>query len=131
MKTYATIHAVATNEKGEYLILQRANNRTNPGSWNVVTGYIHERESAEEAALRELKEETNLEGKIIKTTEPFWRDSNDIRWIMVSSLIQVKNLEQIKIDQVESQSYKWIKSNDSIIKESPGMNLSFTYLGLK
>lgn len=131
MKTYSTVHGVATNGKGEYLILQRGDNRTNPGSWNVVTGYIHERESAEEAALRELKEETNLDGEIVKTAEPFWRDNGDTRWIMVSSLIQVKNVSEMKIDPAESQNYKWIKSNDPIVEESPGMNLSFKYLGLK
>ena len=130
MKTFTTVHAVATNGRGEYLILQRADHRTNPGSWNVVTGYIHERESAEDAALRELKEETNLDGEIIKTTEPFWRDGDDVRWIMVSSLILVKNIDEMKIDPAESQSYKWIKPSDSIIEQSPGMKLSFKYLGL-
>ena len=130
MKTYATVHAVATNGKGEYLILQRADHRTNPGTWNVVTGYLHERESAEDAALRELKEETNLEGEIIKTSEPFWRDNGDTRWIMVSSLIMVKNIDELKIDPAESQNFKWIKADDSLIEESPGMKLSFKYLGL-
>ncbi len=130
MKTYTTVHAVATNGKGEYLILQRADHRTNPGSWNVVTGYLHERESAEDAALRELKEETNLEGDIIKTSEPFWRDNADTRWIMVSSLIRIKNLDQIKIDPNESKGFKWIKPNDPLIEGSPGMKLSFKYLEL-
>lgn len=131
MKTYSTVHAVAINDKGEYLILQRADHRTNPGTWNVVTGYLHERESAEEAALRELKEETNLDGEIIKTSEPFWRDSGDTRWIMVSSLIRVKNIDEIKIDPDESQNYKWIRSNDPILEESLGMKLSFKHLGLR
>ena len=71
MKTFFGIHAVAINEKGEYLLLQRANHRKRPGEWNVVTGHVQDRESAEEAALRELKEETNLEGEILKTAEPF------------------------------------------------------------
>ena len=131
MKTYSTVHVVATDGNDNYLILQRAEGRTNPGIWNVVTGYIKERESAEEAALRELKEETNLEGEIIKTTEPAWNDIGDIRWIIVTSLIKVNNLDQLKIDPGESQNFRWIKSSDPIIETSVGMKLSFTTLGLK
>lgn len=131
MKTFATVHAVVTNGNGEYLILQRADQRTNPGTWNVVTGYLRERESAENAALRELKEETNLDGEIIKTTEPFWRDSGDTRFIMVSSLILVKDISKLRIDPVESQNFRWIKPNDPVVGQSPGMKFSFEYLGLK
>lgn len=130
MKTYATVHAVATDGKGKYLILQRADHRTSPGLWNVITGYIQERESAEDGALRELKEETNLEGEIIKTTEPFWRDGEERRFIMVSSLIKVTNLDDLKIDPEESQDHRWITPDDPIVKTSPGMKLSFEKLGL-
>ena len=88
MKTYVTVHAIAINKKGEALVLQRAKHRSSPDKWNCVTGYIQDRESAEEAALRELKEETNLVGKIIKTTEPFWVDSGKIRLVVITSLIK-------------------------------------------
>src|SRR3990172_9780606 len=109
MKTYITVHAVAVNNTNEYLVLQRANHRSNPGKWNCVTGYVKDREPAEEAALRELKEETNLSGEIIKTTEPFWVDNKRIRWVVISSLIRIKDTSEFKIDESESQSYKWIK----------------------
>jgi len=130
MKTYATTHAVATNSGGKYLILQRAVNRTNPGTWNVITGYIQERESAEDAAIRELKEETNLDGEIIKTSEPFWKDDGEKRWIMVSSLIRVANIDKIKIDPGESQNFRWIDPTDPIVGKSKGIKLSFEELGL-
>ena len=117
MKTYVTVHAVATNDKGEYLILQRAGHRSSPGTWNWVTGYIRDRETAEEAALRELKEETNLEGKIKKTTKPFWIDSDGTRWVVIASLIKVDDISELKIDASESQNYKWIQGNDPIIEK--------------
>jgi 8-oxo-dGTP pyrophosphatase MutT (NUDIX family) len=112
------------------LILQRALHRSSPGKWNHVTGYIQERESAEEAALRELKEETNLEGEIVKTTEPFWVDSGDTRWVVISSLIEVSNEDEIKVDENESQAYEWIDLSDERVSKSNGMRESFKELGL-
>lgn len=130
MKTYITVHALAVDKKGRCLILQRAKNRTSPGKWNCVTGYIQDRESAEEAALRELKEETNLTGKIIKTTKPFWLDGNKIRWVVISSLIKVENTSNLKIDKYESQNYRWISTNDKIIEKSRGLKDTLKNLGI-
>ena len=36
------------------------------GKWNLPAGFMENNESAENGALRELKEETGLEGKILK-----------------------------------------------------------------
>ena len=95
MKTYMTVHVIAMKD-GKFLLLQRAKHRTNPGTWNVVTGHVREKESAEDAALRELKEETNLEGKLVKTGEPFWVDQGDIRWIVVPSLINTDDISHLR-----------------------------------
>ncbi|OGM11330.1 hypothetical protein A2Z22_05080 [Candidatus Woesebacteria bacterium RBG_16_34_12] len=130
MKTYITVHAIATNNKSEYLVLQRANNRTSPAKWNCVTGYIKDRESAEEAALRELKEETNLTGEIIKTTEPFWIDDKEVRWLVVTSLIKVEDASELQINEHESQNYKWIKASDPIVDQSKGLKTSLSKLGI-
>jgi len=130
MKTYSTIHAVAQNRDGKYLILQRANHRNDPGKWNFVTGFIQERESAEDAALRELKEETNLEGEIIKTTEPWWRDHEGKRYIIVSSLIKITNQEDLQVDTSESQAYKWLDPTDDFVKTSSIIQEDFIRLGI-
>jgi dATP pyrophosphohydrolase len=47
--------------RSEYLLLRRASGDVlYPGIWQVVTGTVQQGESAIEAALRELKEETDL-----------------------------------------------------------------------
>lgn len=130
MKTFITVHAVAVNNAGEYLVLQRADHRSDPGLWNFATGFIQDRESAEEAASRELKEETNLEGEIVKTTEPSWVDINGKRWVIIASLIKISDTSQIKIDKTESKAYKWIKPNDPIVSQSKGLKASFRELGI-
>jgi len=130
MRTLITVHAIVVNDNNEILVLQRAKHRSAPGTWNCVTGYVQDRESAEEAALRELKEETNLNGDIKKTTAPFWVDIGDTRWVVISSLINVTGISSLKIDEGETQSYKWIRTDDAIVSESEGLKESLTQLGL-
>jgi len=130
MKTNFTVHAVAQNSAGKYLLLQRAVHRTNPGSWNCITGFVQERESAEEAALRELKEETNLTGQIVKTSLPFWREHDDTRWVVVSSLVKIENETELKIDPSESSDYKWVLPTDDLAKSSAAFQASLKNLGI-
>jgi 8-oxo-dGTP pyrophosphatase MutT (NUDIX family) len=120
MRTYSTINALI-KYKDKYLVLQRANNRTNPGYWNCITGHIKDRECAEDAALREVKEETNLEGNISKVALPYWVDAKDVRWVTMTYLVEVDDITNLKIDENESQDYKWIYLDDDIVKQSRGL----------
>lgn len=130
MKTQFTVHAVAVNEDGECLILQRAEHRSSPGTWNFVTGYIKEKESAEDAAKRELLEETGLAGNTVKTTEPYWVVIGEVRWVVVASLIQVTEVSSLKIDTSESQSYKWVRLGEYFEERSSEIELTAKKLGL-
>lgn len=56
----------------EYLALRRAvHEPVYPNLWQVITGGIHPGETAVEAALRELREETGLESYLHFWTLPF------------------------------------------------------------
>lgn len=129
MKTYCTLHAIAVNKEGKYLITQRGKGNS-VGDWRPVSGFIEERESAEKGALRELKEETNLEGKVIKTTKPYWVDVGDIRWVVVALLVKVENPSEIKLDKDEILDYKWITANDPLINKSEVLKKTMTELCL-
>lgn len=52
-----------TTEGWQYLVLRRAENRSDAGRWRIVTGKIEVGETAWQAALRELREETTLEAQ--------------------------------------------------------------------
>lgn len=130
MKTYATVHVIAQNQSGEFLLLQRAKHRSSPGTWNCITGYIEERESAEDAALRELKEETNLEGKLIRTGEPHWSDHENSRYIIVPSLVEIGNGDQLRVDEGESQSHAWVTVDDERVQSKPSLMQSLRSVGL-
>jgi len=120
MRTLVTMHALIVH-KDKYLVLQRADNRFNPRYWNCVTGHIKEHESAEETALREVKEETNLDGEIVKTAEPLIHFTKDQRWVILAYLINVNDISNLKIDINESQAYKWIEIDDEMVKEYKGL----------
>jgi dATP pyrophosphohydrolase len=48
-------------DRGEYLILRRSlQEPAHPGMWQIVTGMVEEGETAVEAGLREVREETGL-----------------------------------------------------------------------
>ena len=130
MLTYSTIHALAVNSEGKYLLLERATGRPRSGTWNVVTGYVKEKEPAEYAATRELKEETGLVGRIIRAAEPFWIDRENVRWVISAFLIEVKDLSSLVIDPLESSNYKWVDPRDPLIQEGDAVRETFSRLGL-
>lgn len=120
MQTFFTTFALARHNN-KYLVIKRAKGRNDEGEWNCITGYIQERESAEAGALRELKEETNLEGTIVKTSEPFWVDDNDKRWVVVASLIEVTDITNLKLDPIEVEEHRWIETEDEVIFKYPAL----------
>ncbi len=131
MKTFVTIHAIAQNNKSEILLLQRAATRERAGKWNCITGFIEERESAEDAAVRELKEETNLEGELVKTGEPHWLEHDGARWVIIPSLIRVADVSALRVDEGESQSFRWVAIDDPTINTMSSLLASLKQLGMR
>lgn len=130
MKTFFTVHAIARNEEGKVLILRRARGRDSAGKWNCVTGFAQERESANEAALRELKEETGLVGRLVRVGEPYWKDIKDKRWVIVPSLIDVSN-DNIALDKMEHSEFRWVNPGDRILEQTIAVVDSLRALGLR
>jgi len=59
------VSVVTVNEQGEVLLVKRAN-QPMKGMWCLPGGFAESDESIDEAALRELEEETGLKGKITR-----------------------------------------------------------------
>ena len=62
---FPAVALVCRNEKGEILLVKR-NQPPNVGDWCLPGGFIEIGETVQEAALREFKEETGLEAKLIR-----------------------------------------------------------------
>ena len=111
MKTHVTVVGIVKFNEKILLLKRNPNRHSSPNKWQPVSGFIEEREAAEDAVLREVKEETELDGKIIKTGKVFEVIDNWGRWIIISFLISVDS-DKIKIDPEEHSEYKWIKPRE-------------------
>src|SRR3989338_6931661 len=96
--------------KNKILLLKRSPTaKTYPNKWSFCSGYPKEFESAEEAVLREIFEETGLRCRIKKTGEPVIVFDKKInrRWIIAVYLCETKS-EKVKISD-ENVDFAWVK----------------------
>jgi 8-oxo-dGTP diphosphatase len=76
VKTLLVVAIALTNERGEILLAQRPEGKRLAGKWEFPGGKVEEGESPEEALVREIKEELNIDIRA-KDCEPFWFLSHD------------------------------------------------------
>lgn len=96
-------------EKEKFLVLKRnSNTEIHPDKWNFPGGHIED-EEAENAALRELREETSLTGKILKTGEAFKLDTEDGLFKIHPFLVLVADEPELNEEHVDK---KWIEPRE-------------------
>ena len=131
MKTYFTVTAVVRNN-GKILIMKKSPKDWNyPNKWSFCSGYAKEFQSAEDNMLREIKEETGLNAKIIKKGKllEIYDRNNGKNWIVMPFLCEVKS-KNVKLDH-ENSDFRWIDYKD--IKKYPtvpGLEKDLKILGL-
>jgi len=116
---HVTVHALVIRDN-KLLLVKRSEKIIEGGKWGLPSGYTNRNERIEEAVLRELKEETGWDGKVIslfrinsephrpndaerqnialefliepigETGEPDWEQS-EVKWF---------NLEEINLDEM-------------------------------
>jgi len=74
--------ALVCNNTGEILLVKRG---VEPGlgKWALPSGFIEIEETPEEACLRELKEETGLEGKILRLVGVYSQKSQVYKKVLI------------------------------------------------
>ena len=136
MATYVAVIGVVKlddDQEEDYILLLKRNalRRTSPNKWQTPSGFMNEGESAEEAVLREVKEETTLEGTIKKSGSAFEVVDEWARWIIIPFLISVKS-DKVVIDTREHSEFRWVKVNEvSSFECVKGINEDLKAVGLK
>lgn len=94
----------------EFLLLKRSKKVIYPDLWQMVNGKIKKEEKAFEAAIREIKEETNLTpGKlwVVPTVNSFYsHEKNHIQILPVFSAL-INSKSKIKLSD-EHSDFKWV-----------------------
>ena len=62
---HITLGAIVVNEKEQVLLVKRAAAMHNGGKYTIPGGFLDRDENTEQGTLRELKEETGYDGKIV------------------------------------------------------------------
>lgn len=104
------------NEKEiEFLLLKRAPYEKYSGIWQMVTGAINDGEKAFETAIREIKEETDLNPEkfwVVPNVNSFYDHKNDVICEVPVFAAQVKRKVSVKISDEHSE-YKWVNLEEA------------------
>lgn len=95
------------------LLLQRASEKLEPGKWGVPAGKLENNETPENAAKRELVEETGIsfENSQIQRLNPLYIRKPKVDYVYHLFKIQLDELPEVHLSN-EHQSYKWATSKD-------------------
>lgn len=123
--------AVIQRPDGRVLLLQRgASAPTFPLHWGVLTGHVEPGEAPAVAALREIREEIGLEGRIERGGEPFQVDlgASIVRvWPFLCAL----DPDGPIVLADENQQYAWVPLAEVLQRETvPRLDQDFRALGL-
>lgn len=103
------------NDEIEFLLLKRSPDQYYPNLWQMVSGKIKENETAYNAALREIKEETDLTPEkfwVAPTVNSFYSPDKDYICLLPVFAAKVDCNCEIKISN-EHTEYKWVKSDEA------------------
>ncbi|MCK4927261.1 MAG: NUDIX domain-containing protein [Candidatus Aenigmarchaeota archaeon] len=111
MKTYAAVVGIIKFDDKILLLKRNGKRTTSPNLWQGVSGALKEREAAEDAVLREVKEETGLDGRIVKAGEIIDVSDEFGRWIVIPFLVSVDS-DDVRIDENEHTEFRWVSPAD-------------------
>jgi len=99
--------ALAIAVKGEDFLLIKRGIPPRQGLWASPSGFIEDGETAEEACLRELKEETGVSGEIVKLVTVIRREDREIYgdMLIVEYLVRVGDEELRPGSEVEDAKF--------------------------
>lgn len=99
----------------EFLILKRAPYQYYPNLWQMVSGKIKDNETAHSAALREIKEETNLIPEKLwaaPTVNSFYAPDGDYISLIPVFAAKVNYFSEVQLSS-EHVAFKWVTQDEA------------------
>jgi 8-oxo-dGTP diphosphatase len=105
------VSAIILNENGEVLLQKRMDTK----KWCIISGHVEFGESVEEAIIREIKEEANVEGEVVrligvysspKYATYFYPDKT-IQYVVTYFEVKLKGEIQLSITNAESAGFAY------------------------
>ncbi len=93
--------------RGKFLVMKRSEETSSSGYWTFPGGKIEEDEDFEEAALREVKEETGLEPEVLRTGGSYMNTGELGEWKIFPVLMESSSRE-VEMNHEHSE-YRWIE----------------------
>lgn len=128
MDVKGEVALAVTQRNNEYLLLKRGKKNSSSGEWSFPGGKIEDEETAEEACLRELEEETRLEGKITKKGEHYIGEGELGLWKIHPFLVKASK-GVVRLDY-EHSDYKWLGLDELKEHDTMGDLKSIRKLGI-
>ena len=109
--------AAIFNDVGKILLVQQKEDGPQPLLWGLPGGHGEKNEGPEDVAIREVKEETNLDIKLTNFVHAgLLKVFDGTEYIIVTYKAKARNLDLLKIDTDEVKNYGWFSLED-ITKE--------------
>ncbi len=127
-KLYEVAVAVTRHSKtGKYLVMKRSGEESSSGLWSFPGGLVED-ESIEEAAMRELEEETGLDAEIVDSAEPF-RRKGSIGPLKLYFFLVETDSEKVVLNHEHSE-YRWVELEELENLETHDRTMGLERLGL-
>lgn len=111
MNTYV-IAVALIRFAGKYLVAKRApTKKFAPGEWEFISGFMDAPGTVEENIMREIKEETGLDGKIVRAGKAFEAEDGYGRWVIVPYLVDAKS-GSFKANEGDHSEMKWVDKKE-------------------
>lgn len=113
---HAAIEAIVQREDGLILLTQRPLDKDHaPGEWETLTGRVEQGETFEEAAKREVREETGLDAEIVHPlcTFHFYRGREKVEHLGVSFLCRSLG-GKVVLDGQEQVDFRWVSPMEAL-----------------
>jgi 8-oxo-dGTP diphosphatase len=101
--------ALVRSSEGEILLVKRGVEPAK-GEWALPSGFIEIDETPEMACLRELKEETGLEGKIVRLVGVYSQESKRYKYVVIAGYeVEAKGIPYPGSDSKDVQYFSFGK----------------------